>query len=213
METATAKTAAPEKTTNIHIRFDGWEVQDARPPMTEAEFIKFCGQNPELRIEQDQDGNILIMPPVSFDSGNYESEMMISLGIWNRQTKLGKTFSPSTLFILPSGEKRMPDAAWIALEKVEKLTAKQRKTFARLVPDFVVEIRSPSDDLPALQKKMTDSWIANGVRLAWLLDPDSKTAWVYRADGSVEEVQGFEGALLGEELLPGFVFDLGVLKA
>ncbi|MCB0533780.1 MAG: Uma2 family endonuclease [Lewinellaceae bacterium] len=212
MEARTAKTATPEKTTNISIRFDGWEVQDARPPMSEAEFLAFCRQNPDLRIEQDKNGNILIMPPVSFDSGNFESEMMVSLGIWNRQTETGKTFSSATLFILPNGEKRMPDAAWISLEKTTQLSAAERKSFAEIVPDFVVEIRSPSDDLQSLKTKMTDSWMANGVRLAWLLDPATKTAWIYRSNGTVEEILGFDRALSGEDVLPGFSFDLQVLK-
>lgn len=212
METATAETGAQKKTLNINFRFDDWEVRDARPPMSEEEFIAFCRQNPDLRIEQDKYGNIRIMPPVSFESGNYESEVLVSLGIWNRRSNLGKTFSPSTLFILPSGEKRMPDAAWISLEKVEQLSPEARKSFARVVPDFVIEIRSPSDDIRELKKKMTDSWIANGVQLAWLLDPETKTAWIYRADGAVEEQQGFDGALSGEGVLPGFEFDLSLLK-
>ncbi len=212
MEASTAKSATPEKTTNISIRFDGWEVQDARPPMSEAEFLAFCRQNPDLRIEQDKNGNILIMPPVSFDSGNFESEMMVSLGIWNRQAETGKTFSSATLFILPNGEKRMPDAAWISKEKTIQLSAAERKSFAEIVPDFVVEIRSPSDDLQSLKAKMTDSWMANGVRLAWLLDPSTETAWVYRANGTIAEIQGFDQALSGEDVLPGFSFDLGILK-
>lgn len=213
MEGSTAKTATPEKTTNISIRFDGWEVQDARPPMSEAEFFDFCLQNPDLRIEQDKNGNILIMPPVSFDSGNYESEFLGDLVNWNRQDQSGKTFSSATLFVLPNGEKRMPDAAWISSEKIEKLTSAERKTFAEIVPDFVVEIRSPSDDIQALKTKMTDSWIANGVRLAWLIDPEDKKAWIYREDGSVEEIQGLNRKLSGEGVLPDFEFDLAVLKS
>lgn len=212
METAAVRTAVPEKTTNVSIRFDGWEVLDARPPMSDEEFFAFCRQNPDLRIEQDKHGNILIMAPVSFDSGNFESEVLISIGIWNRQTKLGKTFSPSTLFILPSGEKRMPDAAWIAQEKIDQMPPEERKTFAHIAPDFVVEIRSPSDNLAELQAKMSDSWIANGVRLAWLIDPADKNVWIYRADGSVEQVSGFSGKLSGETVLPGFELDLSIFE-
>lgn len=211
MEPAPAA-VAPEEKSFVSIRFDGWEVHDARPPMTEAEFVAFCGQNPELRIEQDKNGNILIMPPVSFESGNFESEFLADLVHWNRETQLGKTFSPSTLFILPSGEKRMPDAAWIASEKVAQLTTRQRKSFARIVPDFVVEIRSPSDDLQNLKNKMADSWIANGVRLAWLFDPESQTAWLYRADGTVQEIKGFDAPLSGESVLPGFAFHPKIFK-
>lgn len=210
MDTIFAQSGIPEQTTQVTIRFDGWELRDARPPMTDEEFITFCRQNAAFRIEQDQYGNILIMAPVSFDSGNFESEVLGDLVLWNRQTQKGKTFSPSTLFILPNGEKRMPDAAWIEQSRVDQLSSDERKSFAHIVPDFVVEIRSPSDNLDALQTKMTDSWIANDVRLAWLLDPASRTAWIYRPDGSVELVPDFTGKLSGEDVLPGFELDLGM---
>lgn len=102
--------------------------------MTDAEFDEFCLANRDLRIEQDSHGNIIIMPPSSYDSGNNEFEVLIDLGVWNRRTKLGKVFSPSTLFKLPDSSKRMPDAAWISLEKHHQLSAKERKSFAHVVP-------------------------------------------------------------------------------
>ncbi|MDX2133807.1 MAG: Uma2 family endonuclease [Saprospiraceae bacterium] len=195
------------------IVLNGWEVQDTRPPFTDAEFFDFCAQNPNLHIEQDALGNIIIMPPVSLNSGMFESEMQIELGTWNRKTRKGKTFSPSTLFILPNGEKRMPDAAWIALEKINALPEAEREHFAHIVPDFVAEIRSPSDSLTGLQTKMRDSWIANGVRLAWLIDPEAGCAWVYRADGSTDMVEGFDQVLSGEDVLEGFELPLRLFEA
>jgi Uma2 family endonuclease len=194
--------------TRMSIRFNGWEVRDTRPPYSDNEFFDLCFQNPDLRIEQDVDGNTIVMAPVSFDSGNFESEFQIDLGIWNRTYKLGKTFSSATLFILPNGEKRMPDAAWITHEKVNAMPPEERKRFAHIAPDFVVEIRSPSDDLGELQTKMRDSWIGNGVQLAWLIDPEQQTAWVYRADGTVETIEDFHQCLSGEEVLPGFELSL-----
>ena len=196
--------------TRMSIRFNGWEVRDTRPPYSDNEFFNLCFQNPDLRIEQDVDGNTIVMAPVSFDSGNFESELQIDLGIWNRTYKLGKTFSSATLFILPNGEKRMPDAAWIAHEKVNAMPPAERKRFAHIVPDFVVEIRSPSDDLGELQTKMRDSWIGNGVQLAWLIDPDQQTAWVYREDGTVETIEDFHQCLSGEQVLPGFELSLAL---
>ncbi len=203
--------SAPKQ--KMTIVLNGWEVQDTRPAFTDAEFFDFCAQNPNLHIEQDALGNTIIMPPVSLNSGNYESELLGDLVLWNRRTQLGKTYSPSTLFILPNGEKRMPDAAWIALEKINALPEAEREHFAHIVPDFVAEIRSPSDSLASLQTKMRDSWIANGVRLAWLIDPEAGCAWVYHADGSTDMVEGFDQVLSGEDVLEGFELPLRLFEA
>ncbi len=205
--------AAPAKkeVINVSINFDGFEVKDVRPVMTDEEFEAFCLRNPKLRIEQDKHGNIIVMSPASYASGNQEGEVLSDLGMWNRKTKLGKTFSPSTMFILPDDEKRMPDAAWITLKKHKQLSSKEKQSLARIVPDFIVEVRSPSDVLKNLKEKMSKVWIANGVRLAWLIDPLDEVCWVYRQDGSVEKVSGFDKKLSGEDVLPGFEFDLSIL--
>ncbi|MBK9335184.1 MAG: Uma2 family endonuclease [Lewinellaceae bacterium] len=179
--------------------------------MTEEEFDEFCLANPKLRLEQDPHGNITILMPNSYDSGNHEIEAGADLGLWNRRTKLGKVFSASTLFKLPDGSKRMPDAAWVSLEKHHQLSPKERKSFAHVVPDFVIEVRSPSDRLDTLQTKMRAVWIANGVRLAWLLDPESKQAWVFRANGTETHISDFSQTLSGEDVLPGFEFELSLL--
>lgn len=212
MEAAAIK-PAQAKNGKISLRFGDWEVRHFQSQkMTDEEFYAFCRENADLKIEQDIFGNITVMPPVSPESGNFESEVGIDVGIWNRQTQLGKTFSSSAMFTLPDGSKRMPDASWISLERYNRLSKKERQSFARIVPDFVIEVRSPSDSLDELKAKMTDVWIANGVRLAWLLDPASRTAWVYRPDGSIETVSGFDKKLSGEEVLPGFELSLSVLK-
>jgi len=207
-----ATLAPPVKQGTYTISVDGWEIQEVRPVMKEEEFFTFCHNNPNLRIEQDKHGNIIIMSPVSYFSGNQESEVLADLVLWNRKSKLGKTFSPSTMFVLPDGEKRMPDAAWISMEKDNKLSKRQKMTFAHIVPDFIIEVRSPSDRLIDLQEKIRSAWMANGVRLAWLIDPVEETAQVYLADGSVEDVIGFDKKLSGGDVLPGFEFDLSVLK-
>lgn len=210
-----AAAAPPPKTkrsaSTMTILFDEWEVFHQFPKMSDRAFEKFCLVNPNLRIEQDKNGNILIMPPVSYESGNQEMEAGADLVFWNRRTRLGKVFSPSTMFCLPDGAKRMPDAAWISREKDALLSKKERKTFARIVPDFVIEVRSPSDRTPVLKEKMRAVWIANGVRLAWLIDVETQKAWVFRADGSETEVPDFSQKLSGEDVLPGFEMDLQVL--
>ncbi len=212
MEAATSSKIGKEKNDNFTLWFDGLEIKSLVPAMTEEQFIDFCTENPNLRIEQDKNGNINIMTPVSLDSGNYESEVGIDLGLWNRKHKLGKTYSPSTLFILPDGEKRMADASWIINQKITELSKKQRKSFAHIVPDFIVEIRSPSDERSVLKKKIRGIWMKNGVRLAWLIDPIEEMSWIFRKDGTTLEIKGLDAILSGEDVLPGFEFDLSVLK-
>ena len=193
---------------NIDIIVGDQVLKGARPPMTDEEFFELCRNNPDARIEQDQNGNISLMSPVSYNAGNFEAEILGDLIIWNRKYKLGKTFSPSTLFVLPDGQKRMPDAAWVSNEKHEKLPAEEREQFAAIVPDFVIEVRSPSDDLAALRQKMTDAWLANGVRLAWLIDPVGKKAWSYKPGREPIFFENFDAALSGEDVLPGFELNL-----
>ena len=196
----------------MSIRWGGFEVKNSIPRLNDQAFEQFCLDNPTLRIEQDKHGNIAVMPPVSYDSGNYETEVVIDLGLWNRQTRLGKVFSSQTMFILPDGSKRLPDVAWINSEKHNRLSALERKTFARITPDFVIESRSPSDKLDDLKQKMKEVWIANGVRLAWLLDLENRAAWVYKADGSEAYVDCTRHTLSGEDVLPGFIFDMSKLS-
>lgn len=196
---------------NKVLRFGDLEIVNLIPDLSEEEFIDFCLHNPNLKIEQDKTGNLIIMSPVSLDSGNYESEIGIDLGLWNRKTKLGKTYSSSTMFILPDGEKRMPDAAWISKEKVKKLSRWQRKKIAKIVPDFIVEVRSPTDKPKDLKAKIKDIWIKNGVQLAWLIDPIKEVHWIFRIDGSQEKVEGMDAILTGEKVLPDFKFDLSIL--
>ena len=151
------------------------------------------------------------MSPVSLDSGNHEIEVGADLVLWNRKTKLGKAYSSSTMFLLPDGEKRMPDAAWITQKKVKKLSNWQRKKIAKIVPDFIIEVRSPTDKPEDLKAKIKDIWIKNGVQLAWLIDPIKEVHWIFRIDGSYEKVEGMNAILTGEKVLPDFKFDLSIL--
>lgn len=175
--------------------------------MSEDEFFQFCMQNPELNLERDAQGNILIMAPVKFDGGRQESRAIIALGKWNDETNLGEVFSSQTGFTLPNGAVRSPDASWISNEKLAALPKEEHDRFAHICPDVVIEIRSTSDRLKTLQAKM-DEYIQNGAQLGFLIDPVTQSAAVYRADGSVETVEGFDARLSGEPVLPGFYLDL-----
>lgn len=194
---------------SIRHKFHGGGMEIKYPRrLTEAEFYEFCAENRDLRIEQDKNGNILIMPPVDTDGGLYEDEVHGQLYVWRTQSGKGYSFSPTTGFKLPDGSTRSADSAWATDEKMKALTVQQRKKFAPLVPDFVIEIRSESDRLGKLKKKMTDTWLANGVRLAWLIDPKTQKTYIYRPGKPIEELKGFDRILSGEDVCPGFELDL-----
>ena len=199
---------------SIHVELPFDEAVEITPSrkVTDEEFEVFCQNNPDLQVELEPDGTLFIMPPVHLDSGHYE--LRVSSVLLQHADKIGKgqAFGSSTGFKLPDGSTRAADAAWVSDEQIARLSSEERKSFARLVPEFIVEIRSDTDRLARLQKKMTDTWIANGVRLAWLIDPVEQKAYIYRADGSIQVVADFSAKLGGEDVLPGFEFDLGLLK-
>ncbi len=171
--------------------------------VTHDEFEKLCQDNPEQAFELTANGELIVMSPVGGESGNYESELGIDLGIWNRQTRLGKTFSSSTIFVLPNGAQRSPDAAWVELSRWEALTPEQRQKFPPLAPDFVLELRSETDRLPPLQKKM-EEYQANGVRLGLLINPKDKQVEIYRTEKELEILE-IPASIDCSEIMPGFI--------
>ena len=174
--------------------------------LTEEQFYQLCIANPEYLLELTAAGVLIVMAPVGGESGNKEMELGADLTIWNRQTGLGKVFSSSTIFKLPLGGKRSPDAAWVELSRWNELDRENRQKFPPLAPDFVIELRSPTDELSALQEKMIE-YRNNGVRLGFLINPQDRQAEIYRLDQEVEILQA-PGTLSGENVLPGFVLDL-----
>ncbi|MFZ4639572.1 MAG: Uma2 family endonuclease [Nodosilinea sp.] len=174
--------------------------------LTEEQFYQLCIANPEHLLELTAEGVLIVMAPVGGESGNKEMELGADLTLWNRQTRLGKVFSSSTIFKLPLGGKRSPDAAWVELSRWNELDSENREKFPPLAPDFVIELRSPADELSALQEKMIE-YRNNGVRLGFLINPQDRQAEIYRLDQEVEILQA-PGTLSGENVLPGFVLDL-----
>ncbi len=177
-----------------------------RVHLTDEQFYQLCLGNPELNIERDAQGVLIVMPPVGGDSGSREADFIIDLGLWNRQSGLGKVFSSSTLFKLPGGGDRSPDAAWVERSRWQALTPEERQKFPPIAPDFVIELRSRTDSLPVLQDKMLEYQAAGG-RLGWLLNPQDQQVEIYRL-GREKEVRALPTQLFGEEVLPGFVLDL-----
>jgi Uma2 family endonuclease len=186
------------------------DVQSITLRLTHEEFEKLCHDNPDRALELTASGELIVMPPVGGESGNYELELGTDLTNWNRQTRLGKIFSSSTIFILPNGSERSPDAAWVELSRWEALSAEQRKKFLPLAPDFAIELRSQTDRMPKLREKMSE-YRANGVRLGWLIDPQNQQVEIYRLGQEEVEVLASPTSLSGEDVLPGFVLNLNVL--
>lgn len=194
-----------ERVTNSGVRISGMRVPRQA---TRGEFLSFCERHPKLRAELAPDGTIEIAMPVSTESSRIEGIVYLFLGQWQLESQHGATYPSSAGFTLPSGSVRSPDAAWVSDERLAAIPAEDAGHFARVVPDFVAEVRSASDSIATLREKMSQTWIAAGVRLAWLIDPAEERAYVYRANGSVEVIETFDGALDGEDLLPGFRLEL-----
>ncbi len=170
--------------------------------LTDEQFYQLCQNNRQLQFERTAKGELIIMPPVGGESGNREADLIIDLGIWNRQTALGYTFSSSTIFKLPNGADRSPDAAWIQRERWEALTPEQRRKFPPIPPDFVIELRSATDDLQMLRQKMQE-YLDAGVKLGWLINPQQQQVEIY-CQGQNVEVRNLPTELSGENVLPGF---------
>lgn len=209
--------SAPDIEIDLHVEnplhfLTRYEPLVFRSTMPREQFHHFVLGNPDLKIERDKYGTITIHPPMTFDSGYNEGVVFTRLGNWALTNKLGRAFSPSTSFDMPDGAEYKADGAWISIEKIDQLSPEERRHIPVIVPDFVVEVRSETDRINKLKKKMTDGWMANGVRLAWLIDPIREKTWIYRADGSVEELSGLNRILSGEDVLQGFEFNLADLK-
>lgn len=179
--------------------------------LTDEQFYQLCMANEEHRMELTAEGDLIIMPPTGGESGIRNSDLNADLVIWNRQNRLGYVFDSSTIFKLPNGAKRSPDVSWVIRERWEALSPEDRRRFPPLCPDFVIELRSETDSLPPLQRKM-DEYLANGLRLGWLLDPQTPLAEIYRPDREVETLnfstQQIYPCLSGESVLPKFILDL-----
>jgi Uma2 family endonuclease len=184
------------------------------PPETQFsddDFFEFCAANDPLRIERNSKGQLIIMSPSGSLTGNIHFKIYQALTHWiDKNGEVGYIFDSSAGFKLPDQSILAPDAAFIANERWESLTEEQKRKFAPLTPDFVIEVRSESDSLPQLMSKMK-VWISNGCRLAWLIDPLEQNAYLYHGDGSVQKVQGFNTILDGENILPRLQLDLSKL--
>ena len=177
--------------------------------VTDEQFMQLIQANPDLRMERTAQGELIVMAPTGSEGGHYNAELTADFTLWNRQTRSGKVFDSSTGFKLPNGATRSPDTAWIKQERWDVLTPEQRKGFAPLCPDFVLELASETDDLEVLRVKMKE-YIENGCHLGWLISPKARQVEIYRPNQPVEVLQS-PTHLSGELVLPGFILDLNTI--
>lgn len=175
-------------------------------PLSNEQFAEICRLNPDLRFEYTSTGDLIIMPPTGGDTGETNASLTADFVIWSRKNQAGSVFDSSTGFILPNGAKRSPDVSWVQRERWEALSPEERRGLVPLCPDFVLELRSPSDSLQSLRDKMAE-YIENGARLGWLVDPLTHTVYVYRPGHDVERLSNPE-TLSGESVLPAFTLIL-----
>ena len=175
--------------------------------LSEDELVEFCQLNRDLRIELTAEGRLSIMPPTGFDTGDQNAEISHQLRGWAKRDASGRSVDSSGGYRLANGAVRSPDASWVRDDRLATLPPEARKRFLPLCPDFVVELRSPSDRLATVQAKM-DEYMENGARLGWLIDPSDRTVYVYRPGGAVERLRA-PASVSGEDVLPGFELLLG----
>jgi Uma2 family endonuclease len=177
--------------------------------LTDEQFYQLCVANEQWRFELSKEGELIIKSPLCSEYYSTRSELVDELLNWNHYKKVGFVFPGATVFRLQEGIYRSPDISWILRERWEALSSDEKRRFPQICPDFVVEIRTPDLCLEKLQTKMTE-YIANGVRLGWLIDLESAMVEIYRVESEIELLNfpADKGLTLwGEDVLPGFVVD------
>jgi len=180
-------------------------IQPARK-MSDERFFRFCIANPELQIERTSGGEIVIRPLPGFETSNRNMDLSAQVQVWAKRDGRGRAFDSNAEYLLPNGAALSPDASWVLRSRLATLTPEQKKKFPPLCPDFVVELRSPTDRLKKLQAKMRE-WIDNGAKLGWLIDPTTRTVYIYRQGQTTERLDG-PARVEGEPPVQGFVLDM-----
>lgn len=200
---------AAEKTENVAV-LDAPEAVTLRLrpvlEITPDDLLELSSLNDDLRLELTAEGELIVMSPTGLDTGRINSRIAVRLGLWAEQDGTGDTGESSTGFRLKGNAVRAPDASWILRSRLDDLRPDQRRKYAPLCPDFVIELSSPSDRLGVVQRKM-EEWLDNGLRLGWLIDPDAKRVYVYQPDDEVQQLDDQE-TVSGDPVLPGFVLNL-----
>ena len=174
--------------------------------IADEQFFTFCQANQGLKIERAATGDFEIMSPTGWETGRRNLSLAAQLYVWAEQDGTGIASDSSTGFILPNGAIRSPDVAWIKKTRLATLAPEEKQRFLPLCPDFVIELRSPSDALSTLHQKMQE-YMSNGARLAWLIDPETRQVSIYQADGKVLNLENPE-FVMADEVVAGFKLEL-----
>jgi Uma2 family endonuclease len=174
--------------------------------LTDDQLFELCQLNADWRIEYTAQGELIVMPPTGGETSNRNMEITFQLQSWTRQDQTGVAFDSSGGFNLPNGAMRSPDAAWVRRSRLAGLTRDQKQKFLPLCPDFVIELRSPTDNLRALQDKMQE-YMDNGARLGWLIDALTRRVQVYLPQRPPEIIEA-PNTVSADPLLPGFALNL-----
>ena len=174
--------------------------------LSDEQLFEFCQLNEDLRIERTAEGDLEIMPPAGWESSRHNLGIAAQLWTWALRDGTGEATDSSGGFTLPNGAMRAPDAAWVQKSRLHGLTVRQKEGFLPLCPDFVIEVRSPSDRLRAAQAKMRE-YIEQGAALGWLIDGPNRRVYIYRPNAEVKRLDN-PSTLSGAPELPGFVLDL-----
>jgi Uma2 family endonuclease len=177
-----------------------------RQSVTPEQFEQLCIEHSDLRLELTSTGELIVMTGTGLNTGDRNAALTSQLWIWTEKDGTGKCYDSSTMFALPNGARRSPDAAWLKLEKYGRLTEREQERFGPFCPDFVAELRSPTDRLSQLRDKMLE-YMENGASLGWLIDPFERRVYVYRPDCEVVVLDN-PGSVSADPLMPGFTLDL-----
>lgn len=170
--------------------------------VTREQFERLCQEYSDLRLELTSTGGLIVMPPVGLQTSRRNSDLTYQLVAWARTEGNGVCFGSSTIFALPNNACRSPDASWVKREKWDHLTKEEKEGFGPFCPDFVAELKSPTDSFTQLCDKMLE-YIANGASLGWLIDPLKRRVYVYRPDQELVILENPK-IVSGDPLLPGF---------
>jgi Uma2 family endonuclease len=175
-------------------------------PMSDEEFAEFCSDHPDLFFEMTAEGELIVMPPNYTLTAYRHRAILTQLDAWAQRDSRGAVTDAAGGFVLPNGARRSPDAAWTLLERVRTLSPKMIERYWHLCPDFVIEVRSPTDRIRTLRDKMRE-WVENGAQLAWMIDPANRSAEIFRPDAEADIIRDPE-TLKGEGPVEGFILNL-----
>jgi Uma2 family endonuclease len=174
--------------------------------LTDDQLFELCQLNRDWRIEYTAQGELIVMPPTGGETGNQNAELTFQVQSWARSDQTGVAFDSSTGFKLPNGATRSPDAAWVRRSRLAVLTRDQKQKFLPLCPDFVIELRLPTDNLETVQDKMQE-YMDNGAQLGWLIDPSTRRVHVYRPQSQPQILEA-PSTVSADPLLAGFELNL-----